>query len=417
MNKAIQSFTLKNGLQVFLLPRNDAPVFTFQTWVKVGSKTEKLDPRLNATGLAHFFEHMMFRGTSRFADGEFDRILTREGVYDSNATTWFDRTNYYESLPTSALELVFDLESDRFQNLVLSKDLFETERGAVLSEFHQCQDDPTTVAFDRLYEAAFDHHPYRYTTIGTEAEIQGFTLEQAQYFYQTYYSSNNTALFLVGDLDPALIKKYAQKYYGHLEPAQIPRPKPIREKKPAAERRYQFRHHQIEETKLFVSYPIPEVTHSDFPSLLILGALLYEGSAAVLEKAWVNSGMASSVDGNVDQFEDPGLLSIFADLVRGVDPNRAIQAFDQQMERLGRLDMVEFERAKNYLLYELYSELEEGNQIASFLGEFIVTAGDPGFGLELPKRVEKVKKESVQKALQKYLQPRCRVIGVGERSL
>src|SRR5690606_6467320 len=135
--------------------------FTYQTWFQVGSKHEKLDPKIRATGLAHLFEHMMFRGTSTRGDGEFDRILTRSGLYDGNATTWLDRTNYYQSLPKDQLELVMTLEADRMRNLVIDQATLDTERDAVLGELAMCLDDPDTVAYEKLFEQAFTVHPYR----------------------------------------------------------------------------------------------------------------------------------------------------------------------------------------------------------------------------------------------------------------
>ena len=165
----------------------------------------------------------MFRGTPRHPDGQFDEILTRNGVQDENATTWLDRTNYYQSLPTSKLELVLQLESDRMANLKIEQGLLETEKSAVLGEYRMGLDDPTMMAYEHLYATAFEIHPYRYTTIGTEAEISGFSVETANYFYRKYYSPNNATLILSGDVDPETASALVEKYYGGYASQEIDR--------------------------------------------------------------------------------------------------------------------------------------------------------------------------------------------------
>ena len=132
---------------------------------------------------------------------------------DENATTWVDRTNYYESLPTAAL-LVMQLESDRMTNLALNAKLLATEKSAVVGELNMGLDDPDTVAYDKLYDTAYTVHPYKYSTIGTAAEIQGFTVAQANYFYKKYYAASNASILIVGDVVPATVAADVQQYYG-----------------------------------------------------------------------------------------------------------------------------------------------------------------------------------------------------------
>jgi zinc protease len=169
-------YKFSNGLQALIVPRHQAKVLTYQTWFRVGSIHEKLDPRLKKTGLAHLFEHMMFRGTETVPDGKFDQITAEIGGDKQNATTYYYRTNYFESIPSHQLGRLMEIESDRMKNLKLTKEIFEKEKGAVVGELRRHNDSPTAVAYDHLMGGAFTQWPYRYTVLGTEAELKGFTL-------------------------------------------------------------------------------------------------------------------------------------------------------------------------------------------------------------------------------------------------
>ena len=148
----LHDFKLKNQLRILIIPNDEAPVFTFQLWVRVGAMDEVLDPKLKRSGLAHFFEHMMFRGTEKYPDSAYTDTVTRAGAVGLNASTGYDRTNYYVSLPKDKLELIMELESDRFKNLIVNKDAFEKERGAVLGELKLGLDNPDNVSYYALFE-------------------------------------------------------------------------------------------------------------------------------------------------------------------------------------------------------------------------------------------------------------------------
>jgi predicted Zn-dependent peptidase len=407
-------FTLANGLEIHVVENHAAPVFHFQTWFKVGSKDEKLDPNLQVTGLAHLFEHMMFRGTASHGDGEFDRLLTRAGVTDENATTWLDRTNYYQSLPADALELVMELEADRMSRLKIDEATFGTERDAVLGEYRMGLDDPDTVAFELLYGTAFVKHPYRYTTIGTEDEIKGFTKAKAEYFYRTYYSPNNAVIVVVGDVDPQRVRALAEKYYGagtaQVIPAVTAEPEPPQ----TLPRQAEFAHAQLTEPKLLVAWHTPEARHADIPALWLLQSLLTNGRGALLENAWVNAGLASSVAGQLDQFEDPGLLTLAADVQLGKEPAELLGALDRVLAGMQNgLTDAELERARNQLLLNVYDSWKENGELAAFMGEYLASAGDLMFGFGLVERIERVTAAEVRQVAARYLKPTARTTVVG----
>jgi len=415
----LTQYAFPNGLSLYVVENHTAPVFTYETWFKVGSKDEKLDPALKATGLAHLFEHMMFRGTKKFPDGQFDEVLARNGVDDENATTWLDRTNYYQSLPNDKLELAVQLESDRMVNLALDSKLLETEKGAVLGEYRMGLDDPDMVSYDKLYEAAFLVHPYRYTTIGTEEEIKSFTVEMANYFYRKYYAPNNATILVVGDVDPSQVYDLIEKNYGSIaaHPIEFQEAPPEPEQKEA--RSAEFHHPQLSQIRVLFGYPTVPVSDPDFaPLWLVISALTY-GQGAILEEDWVNSGVAISSYGDLNQFKDPGLLILMADLQSDHESEEGIQELETILNKvftkLGTLEFAQevIERSRNQLLLSIYQQCEDNASLASLMGEYISSVGDPTFAFELLKRVESATPQDLIRVVKKYLQPhrRTRVIG------
>ncbi len=407
-------YVLTNGLTIYVIENHSAPVFTYETWFKVGSKDEKLDPKINSTGLAHLFEHMMFRGTPRYPDGKFDEVLAENGVNDENATTWVDRTNYYESLPSSQLALAMELESDRMANLALDQTLLDTERSAVVGELKMDLDDPDSVAYYQLYGAAFRTHPYQYTTIGTEKEIQSFTLAQANYFYKTYYSPSNASLLVTGDVDPQIVALTVQKFYGSIPAVDVKHAVATPEPAQTAERKVAFTHPQLQQTTVTFGYHVPGVKDADFPALFVLQSAFTNGQASLLELNWVNAGMSISVTGTVNQFADPGLFIIATEIQPGTNPSDITASFDKILADIatrGAEGLVD--RAKNQLLLQLHSQLEQNESMASFLGEYIATAGDPVFGFNLVSGIEKVTAADLVRVAAKYLVPTNRTIVVG----
>jgi zinc protease len=414
------SFVLPNGLKLYVVENHTAPVFTFETWFNVGSKDEKLDPGLKVTGLAHLFEHMMFRGTKKYPDGRFDEVLARSGVDDENATTWLDRTNYYQSLPADKLELVMELESDRMVNLAIDAKLLETEKGAVLGELRMGLDDPDTVTYDHLYETAYEVHPYRYTTIGSEEEIKSFTVENAMYFYRKYYAPNNATLIIVGDVDPEKTFELVKKYYGAFEPHPIDVIKAPVEPVQKTPREKRFEHPQLSQPRVLFSYPSVAVTHEDFAPLWVLMSALTYGQGAILEDRWVNQGIAISAYGDINQFAEPGLFILMADLQ--IEGEKATDEEIAAPEKILTEVLKELEksfpestltRARNQLLLSIYQQCEDNASLASFMGEFLASSGDPLFAFELLKRLEKVKAEDVSRVIKTYFRPErlTRIIG------
>src|SRR5689334_18604050 len=222
----VHATTLANGMKVIIWTDRDIPNVALYNWVRVGSRNEV--PGI--TGIAHFFEHMMFNGTSKRTPGEFDRLMEAQGG-SNNAFTSDDVTVYQDWIPRTALDLAFDLEADRLANLAFDPKIIESERGVVYSERRlRTEDSNDGFLAEQVQATAFVAHPYQNPTVGWPADIQGWKIEDLQKFFKTNYAPNNCTLILVGDVSAEEGFAFAKKY---LEP--IPRqdpPPPVRTVEP-----------------------------------------------------------------------------------------------------------------------------------------------------------------------------------------
>lgn len=209
-----ETFTLRNGLQVVVITDRRAPVVTHMVWYRVGAA----DEARGHSGIAHFFEHLMFKGTRTIAPGEFSRAIARNGGDDNASTSW-DFTDYYERIARDRLELVMGMEADRMRNLRFSDETFASERDVIVEERRQRIDNnPGAVLGERMRAMLFPHHPYGTPVIGWLHEIQSLDRETALAFYQTWYAPNNAILVVAGDIDAAELRPLAERTYGRLRP-------------------------------------------------------------------------------------------------------------------------------------------------------------------------------------------------------
>lgn len=211
-----ETHTLANGLKVILVPMPAEGLVAYYSVVRTGSRDE-VEP--GHTGFAHFFEHMMFRGTERFPAGEYDRLITAIGA-SANAYTSDDYTCYHLSFAAEDLPRVIELEADRFQNLAYSAQDFQTEAGAVYGEYRKGRTNPFEVLEEALRATAFDAHTYKHTTIGFEADIAAMPtmLEYSRRFFAHYYRPDNTIIVIAGAFDPAKALHLVQQHYGAWRP-------------------------------------------------------------------------------------------------------------------------------------------------------------------------------------------------------
>ena len=355
----LKEFKFDNGLKLLFIPRTRAEVLTYQVWFDVGSVDEKLDPKLKKTGLAHLFEHMMFRGSEKYPDGKFEELTARMGADQQNASTYFYRTNYYQNVPSSKLETIMELEADRMRYLKLTSDLLEKEKGAVVGEYRRHRDTPTSMAFDELLALAYEVSPFRYTILGTEEEIKGFTLEEAQYFYKTFYAPNNATIIVVGNADEKTLLALVEKYYGTMPSQKIPKATLPEEPVQKKERLVAAEHPQATSEVLVVAYKVPPVEHADNIPLNLLGAHLSSGMESRLRKLLVDKGIAVRASASV--MNRPDLFEFFVLLTEKQQAEKALKVIDQEIAALQKKAITKdsFERAKNQELLSLYNSVTD----------------------------------------------------------
>lgn len=205
-----QSFTLDNGMQVVLIPNTRVPVVKHMVWYKVGSADEPA----GKSGIAHFFEHLMFKGTDKLEPGDFSKIVAKNGGQD-NAFTSYDYTAYFQTVAKDRLGLVMDMEANRMKHLILTKEVIEPERQVILEERRQRTDnDPGAQLREQLDTAQYMNHPYRIPVIGWAHEVAALSLKDLTTFYDNWYRPNNAILVVEGDITMAELRPLAEKYYG-----------------------------------------------------------------------------------------------------------------------------------------------------------------------------------------------------------
>jgi zinc protease len=224
-----ETFTLKNGMQVVLIPNQRVPVVKHMVWYKVGSADEPM----GKSGIAHFFEHLMFKGTEKRAPGEFSKIVAKNGGHE-NAFTSYDYTAYFQIVAKDRLPMVMEMEADRMTHLTLTKEIIEPERQVILEERRMRTDnDPGAQLQEQIDTSLFMNHPYRIPVIGWAHEIENLSLEDLRTFYKQWYAPNNAILVVEGDVTLAELRPLAEKYYGVI-PA-VPHMKRVRPSEPPAQ--------------------------------------------------------------------------------------------------------------------------------------------------------------------------------------
>jgi zinc protease len=408
--KDVQAVTLSNGMQIIVWPDRDIPNVAMYNWVRVGSRNEV--PGI--TGLAHFFEHMMFNGTSTRAPGEFDRTFEANGARN-NAYTSSDVTVYQNWLPNAALELVFELEADRLRNLAFDEKVIESERGVVYSERRLRVDDSP---FGRLQEqvqaTAYLAHPYGIPTIGWPSDIESWTLSDLKGFYTRYYAPNNCTLVLVGDVDPKHTFALARKYFESI-PSQ-PAPEPIRTKEP--EQRGERRVSIVADAQTpLLQFAYHGISGADprLPTLELLTRILTDGDASRLHRVLVEEQkLAISADSYVEAGFDPGTAWLVLTLPAGGDLARAEATFDEQIEKLisAGVTQEELDRARNQALADFWRSLTTINGKAQALGTYAVLQGGHERLFDAPSAYERVTPADIQKLAAEILRATNRTVGV-----
>lgn len=406
-------FSLPNGLRIVIVEDHSSPTFAYQTWYRVGSKNEEK----KKTGLAHLFEHMMFKGTRTYPEGQLDRLLEAAGAEGENAFTNHDQTVYVQELPSSQLELIVKLESDRMQNLVVDDHSFKTEVEVVQNERRfRNENNPDGLIHQTLYELVYEKHPYHWPVIGYEEDLKAMKAADALDFYRKYYQPNRATVVVVGDVDTQKTLDLITKYYGALT-NNMSTPRYVKVSEPTAKspRRKSLKLN-IQVQKLVMGYLSTPSIHPDTPALMVLEDLLSSGKSSRLSKALVDGGVATYAAAYHQQNEDDSIFAIEVGLQKG---NAASRAEKIALTEIRKLQDVlvgdrELKRAKNRILFSFYSALDSNSERAEFVGKYESISGDFRNGLKRAKDLDAVTAEDVRRVARKYLQENSRTVVIGE---
>jgi len=406
----IESRTLDNGLKIIVWPDHDIPNVVMYNFVRAGGRNEY--PGI--TGLSHFFEHMMFNGTSRHAPGEFDRIMEAAGG-SNNAYTSSDVTVYQDWFPRAALDVVFGLEADRLQNLAIDPDVVESERGVVYSERRTSVDNNNMrKLLEQVQATAFVAHPYQFPVIGWPSDIEAWTPDDLATYFRTYYAPNNCTMVFTGDITPDEVFALADEYFAPI-PAQEP-PGRVRTVEPeqAGERRILIETN-AQTPLLHLAFHAGSANDPETLPMSLLLNILVGGDSSRLHRLLVEEEqLAISVGGYQDEGFDPGLAYFYLALPPGGNPAVVERRVLDELQRIADdgVTEAELDKARNIILAGFWRGLATINGKASALGNFEVFNGGYEKLFRLPDDIENVTADEMQEVAAKIFRPGNMTVGV-----
>ena len=374
----VSVFELESGLKVVGVEYDSPGIVAYYTVVRTGSRNE-VEPGFS--GYAHFFEHMMFRGTEKYPTDVYNDVIKRLGA-DSNAFTTDDWTTYHTVASADALETIMDLESDRFLNLSYSVDDYRTEAGAILGEYNLNFSNPVSLLRERLHDLAFTAHPYKHTTIGLLADIEAMPnhYDYSVEFYDRYYRPNNAIIVVVGDFDQAELERLATQYYGDWEPGSFEPTIPVEPAQTEA-RTAEITWPNPTLPLLMIGYHAPAFSDQaiDMPAMDVLSQLLFSENAPLFQQLYLRDQVVDVLSGGAVDHRDPPLFEIIARITKPDQTDHVRDAVLAEIERLKTepVDEAVLADTKSAMRYGFARGLDSPGPIAETLGHYLQLTGDP----------------------------------------
>ncbi len=426
----ISEYKLANGMKVLLVENRVAPVATVMVLYKVGSRNEAV----GYTGSTHLLEHMMFKGTPTFNKEKNTQIaatLQKIGAA-FNATTWYDRTNYFETVPSDQLELTIKLEADRMRNSLINDSDRQSEMTVVRNELERGQNEPSEVLEEAVYAAAFREHPYHHPTIGWRADVEGVPTSRLKEFYDTFYHPNNATVILVGDFERDAALDLIKEHFGSYETPAHPIPEVYTEEPPQqGERRLVIRR-AGELAIVQIAFHTPGVlgqmnvlsneelaeraanppAGNDIYPLVVLSVALSHGITSRLYQALVETELAVDANSNADQHRDPGLFNLYATVTPGVEPGKVEETMLEELRKVIEegLTAAEVEKAQQQIIAQVAYSRDGTFNIAMQMSEAEAVA-DWRFYKDYEANIKRVTPADIQRVAQTYFTEDNRTVG------
>ncbi len=405
----IHRHRLANGLEVVLQPDTSLPLIAVNLWYHVGSKNE----RPTRTGLAHLFEHMLFQGSSNVPVNDHFRLIQQAGG-SANGSTWFDRTNYYETLPASHLDLALWLESDRMGFLLpaLDQEKLENQRNVVMNERRQRIDNqPYGRAFERLNELLFpSNHPYHWPVIGYMEDIEAATLDDVSDFFRTYYAPNNAVLTLAGDFRAEDALQRVEHYFGSL-PEGVPIAPVSAPSLSGWTREHEIMEDAVELSRVYLAASIPAFGDRAWYAADLLATALSAGKSSPLYRDLVHDRqIAMDASAFALPMELTGSFVIVATARPGIEIEVVTEAIEQHLQEMIRNgpSATDLDRARNKVTTALSDQFQKLDDRADLLSMFTTYFDDPErLHHEAQLYADLTREDLVELAFQ-HLQPEAR---------
>ncbi|MBI5633993.1 MAG: insulinase family protein [Nitrospirae bacterium] len=406
----INEYMLDNGLKVLIVEDHKAPTATFQVWYRIGSRDEKS----GKTGLSHLLEHMMFKGTKKHGPKTFSQTVKRAGGTD-NAFTSKDYTGYFELLASDRISLPIELEADRMQNLILTKESVLSERDVVMEERRmRYEDDPQNFVMEEVFAAAFKNHSYRWPVIGWMSDLKTLNPDDLINHYRTYYAPNNAVIIVVGDVNQKEILNRIKAAFGSIPAGPSLPPTAIEEDEQKGERRVYIKK-EAELPYVLSVYKVPNITHEDGFGLDVLGSILSDGKSSRLYRSLVyEKQIAISAWAGYEGFSrDPFLFFSGATAGQGKKIEDVEKALLDEIEKIKNElpSAQELQKAKNQVEASFIMQQDSIYMQARTIGSFEMTVGWKFIDRYL-EGIRKVTPEDVSRVAKKYLIDEKKTTGI-----
>lgn len=403
-----EEYKLKNGMNVILHEDHSTPIVAVTVLYHVGSKNEVK----TRTGFAHFFEHLMFEGSDNIGRGEYMKTVSSNGGI-LNANTSFDRTFYFEILPSNQLELGLWMESERLLHLKVDSIGVQTQRQVVKEEYRKNDNQPYGSFLREMFSRAFTDHSYQWIPIGSLDHLNEATIEEFIEFYKTYYVPNNATLSIAGDFDNKQVKKWIKKYFSTIPRGTKPMLRPT-VKEPIKNKEVRDTvYDNIQLPAVMMAYHTPAQGTPDAYAVDMLAQILSQGNSSRLQKSIVDEQEKALFVGAFPfPSEDPGLSLMFGIPNMGVELLDLEAAIDLEVEKLQKelMSENEFQKLKNQLENDMISQNSKVEGIAESLANYKIYYGDANLINTEIDRYMKVTREDIQRVAKKYFRKDNRVV-------
>ncbi|MCF8261708.1 MAG: insulinase family protein [Melioribacteraceae bacterium] len=396
---------LENGLNVVTVPFDSPGIASFYIVVRVGARNEVEE---GVTGFAHFFEHMMFRGTDKYPKKKYQAALKSIGA-SANANTSQDRTVYHMTGNANKLDLMFELEADRFQNLNYSEPDFKVEAGAVKGEYTKNNASPYSQLFENLQNTAFDEHTYKHTTMGFFDDIVDMPnqYEYSKEFYDRYYRPEYCTIVVVGDASHEKVMELTKKYFGNWERGSYVSEVPTEPKQ--TETRYTHLKNGSIPPFMMLAFKGPAFNDKeiDMPALDVLSTIVFSSTGDLYKKLVLEERKVRFIGGGAFDSRDPNMFNIQASLINVEDIQYVKDEVMKAIEKVKKegVDAETLVRTKSNLKYSFAMRIDSPDNIANSLAHYIQLTGDPESLNRIYKLYEKVSVDDIKMVAEKYFVP------------